>query len=874
MVKRKILNLGASVVGPAVLIVILTMPLGPLSGGLQILAPWGGVFDVGRGLNEPFEQRISLQGVQNDVQILIDQFGVPHIYALSTEDAYVGLGYMHARDRLFQMVIQNHLASGRISELVGGYANSSDKLYRTIGLKRTAEASLDWFNEHRTTIPEVDYALRLMDAQVTGINHFIDTMTSENTPIEFKLLGIKPAHWTKTDMFLGASFITWGLTGEFTDLERLWLRESIDNDTMYEALYPDELPYVSYTITEQTNLNESEYEGAPGGYPAPSVDPLGLQDEVPAKIDRSKLESLIWEIVGQVDPLGLKETFGSNNWAVSGSRTETGFPMLSNDAHMPLTAPNLVYEAHICVPEMNVYGITLPGMPSIESGFNDHIAWGFTNVGTDVLDIFVESLNPENSSEYLYNGEFRAFDVIDETIHTKEGVDIPFRVKMSVHGPLIDGIVLQNSSAIPAPPNIAMNWTGSSVSHLIIAATQFDKATSMEEFFDAIYWWDNPPFNFAFADDDGNVAMTVCGRIPVRSGYSGLFPVTAVNDSVGMVSNIPYAHLPREVNPSRGYVTSTNQRSIDPGSYNYTLLGPFADGYRSRRIDELLAADASISLEDLMRFQADAVELRARSIVPAVVSAWDAIGGTNDTVGQVVDLLRTWNYEMATDMKSPTIWMHLYDEIRYEIFDELRFLEDMADGAVYTAVALPSSVYPRSPIIEEMILNGTSEYFDDDSTSGVAETCDEILVRALHGAVNEIYSLYGADQLNWLYGLHHTLSIEHMAGLTTIVGGGIRGQHTLFPSHGWEMSTGPVYRSVIDLGTTGNSRWVIAGGQSGNPFSMHFDDLFQLYFSYNESSMHFGYHKLYVYDNVSSFESTEESGVIERKIMLSPLPVS
>ncbi|TFF91651.1 hypothetical protein EU546_08310, partial [Candidatus Thorarchaeota archaeon] len=255
MVKRKIANLGVSLVGPAVLIVVLTMPIGPLAGGLQILIPWGGLFDVGRGMNEPYEQTVHLRGVSNDVNILIDQFGVPHIYAATVEDAYVGLGYMHAKDRLFQMVIQNRLAAGRVSEIVGGYANSSDKLYRTIGLRRTAEECLEWFEGNADAVPEADYALRLMDAQVTGINHFINTMTSENTPIEFKILGVNPEPWTKVDMFLGASMITWGLTGDFDDLTRLWLRQTINNDTIYDELYPDEMPYVSYTITEQTNLN-------------------------------------------------------------------------------------------------------------------------------------------------------------------------------------------------------------------------------------------------------------------------------------------------------------------------------------------------------------------------------------------------------------------------------------------------------------------------------------------------------------------------------------------------------------------------------------------------------------------------------------------
>ena len=869
MRRKKIINLLLSLVGPIAMIVLLTMPIGPLAGGLGILEPIGGIFDIGVGLNEPVEETIRLEGLEGEVIILIDHHGVPHIYAETTEDAYYGLGYMHAKDRLFQMVMQKHLAAGRVSELVGGYANSSDKIYRTIGLDRTARTTLDWFLANADTNLDVDFALRLMEAQVNGINLFMQSMTTRNMPVEFQLLGISPEPWRMVDMFLGASFITWSLTGDFDDLKRLWLREKIQNDTMYDALYPDFLPYQSYIIKEQTNLSLAEYPDAPGGYPAdPTPQYCSSSDNI-AEIDFSRIESLLSYLTPVVDPLGLKDSFGSNNWAVSGNRTATGGPILCNDAHMPIVAPNLVYEAHISVPGgINVIGVTLPGMPSVETGFNDHIAWGFTNGGVDVLDIFAEQLNSENTSEYFYNGEYVPFKEIQETIHTREGVDIPFVVKESVHGPLIDGVVGANGGG---PPYLAMNWTGNSVSHLIIAATKLNKAQDIEDYFDAIYWWDNPVFNFAYADDDGNIAMTVCGRIPIRSGYSGLYPVTALNDSVGMVSNVPYAHLPREVNPSRGHVSSANQRSINPDTYGYSLVGPYVDGYRGRRINELLAADDDITIEDLMRFQADAIEIRARSIVPEVVSAWENLGDGNETIEMVIDWFEEWDYEMDTDIEAPTVWMHLYDAIREETFDELHFLDAEIESSSMKSSVLPSSPYPRAPIIEQLVLEGDPILFDDSRTQGILETRNQILVRALSLAVDKMYSLYGPNVENWRYGLHHTINVEHIAGLTTIEGGGIRGQHTLFPAHGWEMSSGPVLRHVIDLETPLNSRCVIPGGQSGNPFSDHFDDLFQLWFTFDGDAGHYLYQEMYTYATSELFIAADvENKLIERRITLIP----
>ncbi|MBD3158529.1 MAG: hypothetical protein GF309_07020 [Candidatus Lokiarchaeota archaeon] len=404
-----------------------------------------------------------------------------------------------------------------------------------------------------------------------------------------------------------------------------------------------------------------------------------------------------------------------------------------------------------------------------------------------------------------------------------------------------------------------------------MAATKLNKAENIEDYFDAVSWWDNPVFNFAYADKAGNIAMTVCGRIPIRNGYSGMYPVVALNDSVGMVSNVPYAYLPREVNPSRGHVSSANQRSINPNEYGYPLVGPYVDGYRGRRINELLDADNSITTEDLMRFQADAIEIRARSIVPKVVSAWDNLGDGNESIEMIVGLFNDWDYEMATDLKAPTLWMYLYDAIRSETFEELDVLIPLLEESSMKSNALPSSSYPRAPILEQLILENESAYFDDTRTEGLIETRDHILVRSLHIAINTMHSLYGENTDSWEYGLHHTINVEHIAGLTTIKGGPIRGQHTLFPSHGWEMTTGPVLRHVIDLENPLNSRCVIPGGQSGNPFSVHFDDLFQLWYTFDTEEHHYLYQNFYTYSSSSEFVSvSEENRLIERRITLMP----
>jgi len=434
--KRKVVNLALSFIGPIALIVLLSMPIGPLTGGLGIIQPFGGIFD--NGAPEPGSQILALQGLDAEVEVIIDHLGIPHIYAESANDAYMALGYMHAKDRLFQIIMQSYSASGRISEIVGSYAASADRFYRTIGLQRSAQITLDWYEANAATDPEVGEALDAINAEVAGINAFIQTLTSANMPIEFKILGYTPEPWTQIDTFVSAKMLTWGLSGGIYDLQRQWIRTTLDNDTLYNDMFPDLMPNTIPIIQEQANISYAEYSLAPGMVPATDnpgqFSSLALAGE--EIIPEEKLEALISIMNEIVNPLGDSEFVGSNNWAINGSKSSTGMPIVAGDPHLSFSAPPVWYEAHLVVPGvLDVTGTTFPGLPAVLIGHNDHLAYSFTNVGADVNDIFVEQLNPTNPDQYMYNGEYRNFTIHDETIHTREGTDIPFTVKESVHGP-------------------------------------------------------------------------------------------------------------------------------------------------------------------------------------------------------------------------------------------------------------------------------------------------------------------------------------------------------------------------------------------------------------------------------------------------------
>jgi len=771
----------------------------------------------------------------------------------------MALGYMHAKDRLFQVVIQNAFAAGRVSEIVGGYAASSDKFYRSIGLARSAQETLDWFEANAASDPVIEEALDGIYAEVEGANAYINSLTSATMPLEFKILGYTPKPWTPVDCFINAKMLAWGLAGGLMDFQLQHIRTTLDNDTLYNDMFPDVMPYTVPIILEQYNLSLAEYPLAPGKVQLSTVpyssDTI-LAEE--ANIPQEKLELMIGMMNSVMKPFGDLEFIGSNNWAVNGSKSSTGYPIVAGDPHLGHQAPSVWYEAHLVVPGvLDVTGTTFPGLPAVLIGHNDHFAYSFTNVGADVNDIFVEELNPSNPDQYWYNGEWRDFTIHNEDILTKEGNVIEFEVKESVHGPCIDSVWNSYEYDTETNPNMAMNWTISGPTRELVAMSLLMQADDIHEAIDAFYWWDSAPQNCVFGDGSGNIGMLVVGRFPIRAGYTGEFPVTATNDSIGMVSWIPYAHNPREVNPSRGFVSSANQRTIAPSNYAYDILGPQANGYRGRRIYHLLDVNDDISVDDMKRFQADVVEVRAEVMVPYVVDAWDAVGDGNTTIADAVDLLRDWEYDMEPDLVAPTIWMYLLDAMHYEVFDEIRTIDS----------SIPLS---RNPVLEEIIVTDNAWYLDDHTTVPI-ETRDEILVRALISAIDELTAEW-ADEPNWEYGNRHVIEIDHLAGFTTIGDERpLRGQLTLNVAGGWRPGSGPSTRLIADLSNIQMSYMAYPGGQSGNIFSPHFDDIFEIWYSFNEATMQHGYHTMYFYATADAFRTADTDGtLIERTITLVP----
>ncbi|MFW9918306.1 MAG: penicillin acylase family protein [Candidatus Thorarchaeota archaeon] len=845
-----------SLIGPIAMIVILTMPIGPLTGGLGILQPIGGIFDVGRGVDQLSDQTMVVQGIDSEIYIVIDEWGIPHIYASSLYDAFTGLGYMQAKDRLFQMVMQTYLAAGRISEVVGDMAIGTDMFHRTLGLRKSAVASYEWYLANENSNEDVAFALEANRGMTNGINQFIRSMTSADTPIEFKILGYTPDLWQEINAFIWAKYMTWGLSGGIMDLQRQLMRTQLDNDTLYHDMIQATWPYTVAIVQEQYNLSIVEYPMAPGGGPAAiEVESIVTEENFEDLITLPEYEPLMEVFNNMVKAFGEEDFVGSNSWAINGSKSATGRAILANDPHLSLQAPSLWYEAQIVIPGiMNVQGGTLPGTPGVLIGHTENMAWGMTNMGADFVDLFVEDLNPSNSSEYMYGEDWVPFSIVEEPIQTSSGQIIDFSVRWSVHGPCIDEILGETYGLA----NIAMNWTGNGITHEILALGLLNRANNLQDYFDALYWWDGPPHNFIYADTEGNIAVTVAGKMPLRSGYSGKYPVSGADPDVGIVGFVPYAYNPRSVNPTSGYIQTANQLSIDPDDIWYNILGPQAEGYRGRRINEWLFAQTSIDAQDFMSLQADVHDISARQMLPFVLDAWEAMGDGDTEIQEIVDILEDWNYYMETNLTAPTIWVYLLDSMKVAIFDEL-------------SSAGVSLRYAFTPVLEWILRENITYYLDDQTTSGV-ESMYEILRDALELANDEIRDDLGNNVTEWEYGLHHTILIDHLAGMTFIGGEGHRGsKYTVNVAGGWTVQHGPSRRMIADFDATPKFYTVYPGGQSQVMFSKHWEDLFDLWYTYDPISRRYGYCEEHYIASVEDFdEANEGTIIIEYRITLIP----
>lgn len=775
------------------------------------------------GLQASEEISTLARGASGSITILRDRYGVPHIRAGNEADALFGLGYIHAHDRLWQMEYQRRLGAGRLSEILGESAIATDKLFRTLGLQHAAECV--WANYRGRE-------RQLLSSYVAGINAFLSKHRNRSRPAEFIVLGFEPEPWKPEDVLLWVKVLAW-IVGDNWDQELLRVQ-------LTQKLGPDKAAQLMPVYTSDGPIIIPEEKQ----YAANRARQKSRSSHVPFLPARS-VEELLSLNHSIMDRFGLGgQGLGSNNWVLSGSRTTTGKPILASDPHLPAQTPSLFYLAHITGGDLDAIGGTLPGAPMVLMGHNGQIAWGFTNANADVQDLFAEHINNRNEAEY--DGAWEPLQVTTETIKIKDQADISLTVRVSRHGPLLSDLINPNG------PALALRWTAFDAEDDsgVRAYLSVGRARNWKEFTMAFKRYGSHPQNTIYGDAEGNIGYLLPGSVPLRRKGDGTAPVPGWTSEYEWVGYVPFDELPHTFNPPQGYIVTANNR-IAGDSYPYRISNGFAAPFRAARIAEMIESKPRHSLDDVEEMQSDMLAVHARDLLPIMLQ----VKPLDARSQKAMELLRGWDYRVPGDSAPATIFEAWYTQFADRLFsDELgeTLWRSYSDNLYMVGMAVSKALQEQTR-------------WCDDVRTVPTETCGDTLSAALSDALTKMAGAQGSENVTaWHWDKVHEALFPHAAfdsdpvlqplfsrsiptggdKFTVNVGGRV-------PWSEYNQKHAAVYRQVVDFSDLHHSQFIITPGQSGDPFSRHYDDLMKLWQSGRYLPM------LYSYQTVAN-EASEQ----------------
>jgi penicillin G amidase len=774
---------------------------------------------------------LRLSGLREPVRIERDLHGIPTIKAQNQHDLLFALGFVHAQDRLWQLETHRRIGAGHLAEAFGEGALESDKFLRALGVRRAAAAQ--WARAG-------DDTRAAMLAYTDGINAVITTQLRARPP-EMVVLGVLPQPWDPVDSFAWSIMMAYDLGGNWsTELLRLRLALRLPVARINELLppYPGEKPlqtadYAALfralrldAATATASLDASSFTAPPD---ARSFTASPDARSFTASPDARSFDNALDRLQAAAPPSGI-EGVGSNNWVVAGSHTTTGTPLLANDPHLKLSAPALWYFARLEAPGMKVAGATMPGLPLVVLGQSDQLAWGFTNTGPDVQDLYIERLHPADGNQVQTPNGWAPLKIYNEVIKVRGKPDVTLTVRESRHGPLISdaGIsddLLGNKGRTAYA--IAMRWTALDAdADSVAVGLVMNRATDVASFIEAAKGWIAPMQNMVVADRAGHIGWIAPGRVPLRkpaNDLKGLVPAPGWDARYDWAGWLGTDALPQGRDPERGWIATANQRVV-AADYPHFLTSEWAPPFRHRRIEQLLAAKPKHSLEDLAAIQADvkslaAIEMlpwlqRAKSDHPLAAAAQKALEGFDGT--------------MAADRAAPLIlWAWQHQLVQRIFADEL--------GPVYER-AIGSRTF-RDALLAVLETNNVW-WCDDKTTPSVVETCAQQNDAAFGAALDELQRMQGSDVSRWQWGRTHQARSEHRPfsrvkllarwfELRTPVGGDSFTVNVSRVMYKPDATTGELYldehgpslRALYDAADPKRSRFMHSTGQSGLPWS-------------------------------------------------------
>ncbi len=852
--KHALIRGGTALIVSVGVIIGLSLSFGILPALGNLFLPGNGVWNVQGNL--PKYKEFTDPGLDDEVRIYRDEWGIPHIYGHGEPDLFFALGFCHAQDRMFQMDMMRRTANGQMAAFLGPDSIEDDKFNL---LKMTYHyAKLTRIDMETSLDPEIQQMFHLLTRYVAGINKYISE-NQKNKPFEYQFLNAEIAPWELEDTLVYAGFIseyfTWGYD-DFRRFNNLQFIGTTNYTELYGFPFPYQLPvcpnYGEYDDISrppsQFNIPESSLANAsfiPQTQANLEFD--ANQDDLPESglrnYDIPNLDffndfiSGISRFPQEKERLSPDYIKGSNNWVVAGNKTASGKPLLCSDMHLGWTLPGLWYESHLIDldSDLNLYAINLAGVPLPVAGHTEYVGWGETIGPFDLLDWYY--YNGINETHYEYKGEAVSYETIDVSISVKGEDDVPFTIKSTVHGPVFTDL-------IDIPSNfsenvIACKWVAQNITYDYLALYGYMHATDVYEFDTYSEYFSCLPLSIAFGDTSGNIGIRPNAKIPIRNDTdlepwhvgNGRMPYNGSKGEGEWIGYVPFEDRPFCINPEQGYLTSANQYIAGPDYPNIEKINAGgADGLRARRINQVLAAGTELTVDDMKDLQLDIFSVRARNMTPYILDALDAVVVPFDLQSEAYAELDSWNYKMEGDSAAASIFNIWFEAYMFLTFDDDREILGEFRSPSWSRLEQLTYEFPNS------------HWFDDITTSPI-EARDDIIVQAFGITLDALEEYYATDDIaQWKWSVIHQLEFPHFAyipglGLGPYPGSGASA--TVNPSYTRNLingavvpgasRAGPSERIIVDFGDMNNSRSVLPAGESGISSSPHYADQLELF---------------------------------------------
>ncbi len=754
---------------------------------------------------------ISLPGLQQEVTVDRDRWGVPHIRAASVEDLAEAQGYVMAQDRLWQMDLVRRAARGQLSEILGPRTLAIDKEFRILGLGRAADRD--------ATLLEPE-ARKIIEAYARGVNQFIERHQN-NLPLEFSLLRYKPLPWHPPDTLAISGYMYRTLTDtRARELNRAKVTE-LAGPERAKDLFSAEAALDHFVVGDPNVLNDGSQRSAadPDDDDDDDMQPdtvlkasLNGRENIPMPDSVPDLTSALAQSMQEFLAKSrneIRQGLGSNDWVVSGAHTATGKPILANDTHLELSIPSIWYELHLTAPGWNVEGFTLPGAPMIIIGHNDRIAWGFTNNGADVQDLYIETFNPALPDEYRVNGAWAKAQIFDETIHVKGQPDEHLQITVTRHGPVVHR---EGDKAY------AMRWTATEPGGLANTYNWLGKARNWKEFRDAMKRVWGPGQNAVYADVEGNIGYIMAARVPIRKKGHGEVPVPGDTDDYEWTGYIPFDQLPQALNPESGLIVTANARVVGP-NYKPYLTDRWEEPYRTTRIYDLLHDRHALRPEDMLKVQTDTYSYPHVFLAEQLLAAARAAKPKDARGQKLIEGLKDWNG--IADANSPEVsFLHATRRAALDLLLE-PFLGK--DTGLYQ--------WRSTAFLQKVLTDRPAKWLPS-----TYKNYDELLAAAADLAVKNLADQSKSEHVeDWAWEKFNSLDMFHPLGhegplktFLSITGKPQSG--TLYSIRAAMKTHGPSMRFVANPANWDESILLITAGQSGQPGSSHYSDQFSYWY--------------------------------------------